>query len=392
MSRPAVELADIVRAAGNDFVARHRSWLTWPQLKVLLAIQRCRTAALGGHLDGCSQCGYQAISYNSCRNRHCPRCQTSARDKWLAERAKELLPVPYSHVVFTLPHPLAALVYQNKRVLYDLLLRSSAATLLEIAADPQHLGADLGFLSVLHSWGQTLQHHPHVHCVVPAGGLAFDQSSWVPPRKGFFLPVKVLSKVFRGKFIAGLRRAFRSRKLSFHGKLKPLANQRLFRAFVRSLYGTDWVVYSKKPFRGPEHVLHYLARYTHRVAISNHRLLSFRDNQVTFQWKDYAHGNKGKTMTVSADEFLRRFLLHVLPRGFVRIRFSGFLSARKRTRLLPVCRALVGIPQPEKTTAVPVAARLFACPCCGGAMTMIQQITSRPLPYFASRARLDDSS
>ena len=342
MNRPAVELADIVRAIGDDFIDRHRSSLTWPQLKVLLAIRRCRTAALGGHLDGCSQCGHQAISYNSCRNRHCPRCQTSARDRWLAERTKELLPVPYSHVVFTIPHQLAALAQQNKRVLYDLLLRTSAATLLEIAADPRHLGAKIGFLSVLHTWGQNLKHHPHVHCVVPTGGLAFDESSWIRPRDGFFLPVKVLSKVFRGKFVAGLRRAFGSGKLSFHGDLKGLSNDRLFREFVRSLYRTDWVVYSKKPFRGPEHVLQYLARYTHRVAISSHRLLAFNDGRVTFRWKDYAHGNKQKTMTLSGDEFLRRFLIHVLPRGFVRIRFFGFLSRRKRARLLPICRTLVG--------------------------------------------------
>jgi hypothetical protein len=276
--------------------------------------------------------------------------------------------VPYSHVVFTIPHQLAALAYQNKRVLYDLLLRSSAATLLEIAADPHHLGADIGFLSVLHTWGQNLQHHPHVHCVVPAGGLSLDHEHWVHPRYAFFLPVKVLSRVFRGKFTAGLKRAFGSGKLSFHGELKALADKRLFRAFVRSLYRNDWVVYSKKPFRGPEYVLQYLARYTHRVAISNHRLLSFRDNQVTFRWKDYAHASKHKPMTVSADEFLRRFLLHVLPRGFVRIRFFGFLSPCKRTRLLPVCRTLVGILRPDKTIPAPVVSRLFACPCCGGAM------------------------
>ena len=212
MNRPAIELADIVGAIGDDFVDRHRSSLTWPQLKALLAIRRCRTAALGGHLDDCSQCGHQAISYNSCRNRHCPRCQTSARNRWLAERTKELLPVAYSHVVFTIPHQLAALAQQNKRVLYDLLLRTSAATLLEIAADPRHLGAKIGFLSVLHTWGQNLKHHPHVHCVVPTGGLAFDESAWIRPRDGFFLPVKVLSKVFRGKFVAGLRRAFGSGK------------------------------------------------------------------------------------------------------------------------------------------------------------------------------------
>ena len=392
MNRPAVELADIVRAIGDDFIHRHRSSLTWPQLKVLLAIRRCRTAALGGHLDGCSQCGHQAVSYNSCRNRHCPRCQTSARDNWLAERTKELLPVPYSHVVFTIPHQLAPLAQQNKRVLYDLLLRASAATLLEIAADPRHLGAKIGFLSVLHTWGQNLQHHPHVHCVVPTGGLAFDESSWIRPRDGFFLPVKVLSKVFRGKFVAGLRRAFGSGKLSFHGEIKGLASQRLFRAFVRSLYGTDWVVYSKKPFRGPEHVLQYLARYTHRVAISSHRLLAFKDGRVTFRWKDYAHGNKQKAMTLSVDEFLRRFLLHVLPRGFVRIRFFGFLSRRTRARLLPICRTLVGAIPHESAEATPAVSRSFTCPSCGGAMAIIESFTLPRLLLCGSRLGLNDSS
>lgn len=392
MNRPAIELADIVRAAGNDFIDRHRSSLTWPQLKVLRAIQRCRTAALGGHLDGCSECGHQAVSYNSCRDRHCPRCQTSARDRWLAERTKELLPVPYAHVVFTIPHQLAALAQQNKRVLYDLLLRTSAATLLEVAADPRHLGAKLGFLSVLHTWGQNLKHHPHAHCVVPTGGLAFDESSWIRRRDAFFLPVKVLSKVFRGKFVAGLRRAFSAGKLSFHGELKALSNQRLFGAFVRSLYRTDWVVYSKKPFREPQHVLQYLARYTHRVAISSHRLLSFRDGQVTFTWKDYAHGNKQKRMTVSADEFLRRFLTHVLPRGFVRIRFSGFLSSRKRARLLPLCRLLIGTPFRDEAKRASSPPRLFACPCCGGGMTLIRRLTAAELSLRASETAFNDSS
>jgi hypothetical protein len=392
MNRPALELADIVRTVGNDFIDRNRSWLTWPQVRFLLAIQRCRTAALGGHLDGCSQCGHQAISYNSCRNRHCPRCQTSARDRWLAERTKELLPGPYSHVVFTIPHQLAALAYQNKRVLYDLLLRTSAATLLEIAADPSHLGADIGFLSVLHTWGQNLQHHPHVHCVVPTGGLAFDESSWIRSRDGFFLPVKVLSKVFRGKFVAGLRRAFGSAKLSFYGDVKALSNLRLFRAFIRSLYRTDWIVYSKKPFRGPEHVLNYLARYTHRVAISNHRLLSFCDGKVTFRWKDYAHRQKQKRMTLSADEFLRRFLLHVLPRGFVRIRFFGFLARRKRAHMLPLCRMLVGALSRDKPNPLPGISQLFACPCCGGAMSIIQRFTGPALRLCTNRPSFNDSS
>lgn len=392
MNRPVVELADIVEAIGDDFIDRHRSSLTWPQLKALLAIRRCRTAALGGHLDDCAQCGHQTISYNSCRNRHCPRCQTSARDRWLSERTKELLPVAYSHVVFTLPQQLAALAQQNKRVLYDLLLRTSAATLLEIAADAHHLGAKIGFLSVLHTWGQNLKHHPHVHCVVPTGGLAFDEASWIRPRDGFFLPVKVLSKVFRGKFVAGLRRAFSSGRLSFHGELKGLSSQRLFRAFARSLYRNDWVVYSKKPFCGPEHVLQYLARYTHRVAISSHRLLSFGDDQITFLWKDYAHGNKQKRMTLSGDEFLRRFLMHVLPRGFVRIRFFGFLSRRTRAHLLPICRRMVGALPPRSCDAAPVALGLLTCPRCGGAMTIIQRFAMPELRSRVNRPGWNDSS
>ena len=305
MSRPTLEVADIIRAAGNSFIERNRDHLAWPQLKVLRAIRDCRTAALGGHVDRCARCGHQAISYNSCRNRHCPKCQTRAREQWLAKRAEDLLPVPYFHVVFTLPHELSALALQNKKVIYDLLFRASAETLTEIAADPKHLGADIGFLSVLHTWGQNLQHHPHVHCVVPAGGVAPDRTRWIHSRPGFFLPVRVLSAVFRGKFAAGLKRLFRTRKLTFHGALNRLADPGLFRKFLHQLFRQDWVVYSKQPFKGPEHVLRYLARYTHRVAISNHRLIRFEDGMVTFRWKDYAHGNKKRKMTVSADEFLR---------------------------------------------------------------------------------------
>jgi len=272
---------------------------------VLRAIECCRTAALGGHLDQCSRCGEQAISYNSCRNRHCGKCQTNARDRWLAERDKELLPVPYVHVVFTLPPQLSPLALANKRTLYDLLFRTSAATLLEIAADAKHLGADIGFMSVLHTWGQNVLHHPHVHCVIPAGGLSLDQQRWIHLRYAFFLPVKVLSRVFRGKFTAGLKRAFRKGQLVFSGTLQPLENGRAFRSFLRSLFRQDWVVYAKPPFGGPQHVLHYLARYTHRVAISNHRIVNFADGKVTFRWKDYAHGSKQKLMTVTAEEFLR---------------------------------------------------------------------------------------
>ncbi len=379
MTKPPFEVADIIRAHGASFVQRNRSWLTWLQLRVLFAIEHCRTAALGGHLDRCQQCGYEATSFNSCRSRHCPKCQTNARNKWIAERQKELLPVKYVHVVFTIPHQLSWLALQNKKVIYDLLFRASAATLLEIAADPKHLGAKIGFLSVLHTWGQNLQIHPHLHCVIPSGGLSTDHQHWVRPRYPFFLPVGVLSRVFRGKFVAGLKLAFRQRKLLFPGSLKPLAVEKAFHAFLRPLFRKDWVVYAKRPFGGPEHVLHYLARYTHRVAISNHRIVNFADGKVTFRWKDYAHKNKKRLMTVTAEEFLRRFLLHTLPRGFVRIRFCGFLANRRRRELLPLCRHLLNAsplrPSPTPTDSEAKCSCGWLCPRCGGTMIVIEKLT-----------------
>ena len=383
MTKPPFEVADIIRAYGNSFVQRNRSWLTWLQLRVLFAIEHCRTAALGGHLDRCQQCGYEATSFNSCRSRHCPKCQTNARNKWIAEREKELLPVKYVHVVFTIPHQLSWLALQNKKVVYDLLFRASAATLQEIAADPKHLGAEIGFLSVLHTWGQNLQIHPHVHCVIPSGGLSPDHQRWVHPRYPFFLPVGVLSRVFRGKFVTGLKLAFRQRKLLFPGSLKPLANEKAFHAFLRPLFRQDWVVYAKKPFGGPEHVLHYLARYTHRVAISNHRIVNLADGKVTFRCKDYAHKNKKRLMTVTAEEFLRRFLLHTLPRGFVRIRFCGFLANRRRRELLPLCRHLLNAsllpPSPTPTDSEAKCSCGWLCPRCGGTMIVIEKLTAQQL-------------
>jgi hypothetical protein len=382
MSRPTLEVADIIRAAGNSFIERNRSHLSWPQLKVLKAIRDCRTAALGGHLDRCSRCGHQAISYNSCRNRHCPKCQTNAREQWLAKRSEDLLPLPYFHLVFTIPHELSALALQNKKALYGLLFQTSAETLLEIATDPKHLGADVGFLSVLHTWGQNLQHHPHIHCVIPAGGLAPDGSRWIRSPSGLFLPVRVLSAVFRGKFAAGLKSLFQRRKLSFHGSLKHLANPKLFRAFLRQLFGHRWVVYAKRPFGGPEHVLQYLARYTHRVAISNHRLIAFGNGNVTFRWKDYAHGNKKRKMTVTADEFLRRFLLHVLPRGFVRIRSFGFLANRKRALMLPLCRRLlIAAPPIRSPTTFPASTASWPCPRCGSTMIIFERLTAQQIRF-----------
>ncbi len=380
MNRPPLEVADLIRTAGTAFIERNRHWLRWKHVKVLLAIARCRTAALGGHLDQCTRCGHRAISYNSCRNRHCPKCQTAARERWIAARQKELLPTHYVHVVFTLPVQLAPLAQQNRKLIYGLLLRASAETLLEVARDPRHLGAEIGFFSVLHTWNQKLSLHPHVHCVIPAGGLSLDHTHWVKSQNRFFLPLRVLSRVFRGKFVAGLQQAFHDGRLSFHGNLTPLAQPQTFAAWLRPLFRKDWVVYAKPPFGGPEYVLQYLGRYTHRVAISNHRLLSFADGKVTFRWRDSAHNNEQKLMTLSLDEFLRRFLLHLLPKGFVRIRNFGFLANRRRATLLPLCFQLLGAAQQsqaeQEVSSTNDSRDLWRCPMCGGPMVVIQRYTA----------------
>jgi hypothetical protein len=384
MTRPPWEVADIIRRAGDRFIERYRDSLTWAQFKVLRAIERCRTAALGGHRDQCVRCGQRAISYNSCRNRHCPKCQTNAREKWLSARRRELLPVCYFHLVFSVPHALVPLMWQNKKLLFGILFDASAATLLEVAADPTRLGAEIGFLSILHTWGQTLQRHPHIHCVVPGGGPSLDHSRWIRSPPHFFLPVRVLSRVFRGKFTAGLRQAFDSGRLAFHGELQPLTNQKTFAAFLRTLFREDWVVYSKAPFGGPEHVLQYLARYTHRVAISNHRLLSAAGDHVTFRWKDYAHHSKSRTMTLTPEEFLRRFLQHVLPKGLPRIRYFGFLANRRRQESLLLCRKLLAIAVPP--AAAPVSAdAVWRCPACGGAMRVAERLTAKQIVREQSR-------
>jgi Putative transposase/Transposase zinc-binding domain len=381
MSRPPLEVADLIRTAGAAFIERSRQWISWKHIKVLLAIARCRTAALGGHLDQCTRCGHRAaISYNSCRNRHCPKCQTAARERWIAARQRELLPTRYVHVVFTLPHRLAPLALQNKKVIHGLLLRASAETLLEVARNPQHLGAEIGFFSVLHTWNQKLQLHPHVHCVVPAGGLSAEHTHWVPSRDRFFLPIHVLGRVFRGKFVAGLQQAFQEGQLHFQGDLTLLAQPKIFASWLRPLFRKDWVVYSKPPFGGPEYVLQYLGRYTHRVAISNHRLVTFAEGKVTFRWRDSAHHNELKLLTLSLDEFLRRFLLHVLPKGFVRIRNFGFLANRRRTTLLPLGFQLLGAAQqphtePEASTANE-SSPLWLCPQCGGPMVVLERLTA----------------
>jgi hypothetical protein len=377
MNRPPLEVADLIRSAGTAFLERNRQWLRWKHIKVLLAIARCRTAGLGGHIDQCTRCGHRAISYNSCRNRHCPKCQTAARDRWIAARQKELLPTRYVHVVFTLPAQLAPLALQNKKLIYGLLLRVSAETLLEVARDPRHLGAEIGFFSVLHTWSQKLTLHPHVHCVIPAGGLSPDHTHWVKSQNRFFLPLKVLSRVFRGKFADGLKQAFQNGQLNFHGNLAPLAQPKTFAAWRRLFFRKDWVVYAKRPFGGPEYVLQYLGRYTHRVAISNHRLVSFTEGKVTLRWRDSAHNNEQKLMTLPIDEFLRRFLLHLLPKGFVRIRNFGFLANRRRAVLLPLCFHSLGAPQqPRAEQDACDSNDLWRCPMCGGPMVVVERLTT----------------
>lgn len=385
MTRPPFEVADIVRQHGERFLETHRAWVTRLHRRVLRAIAQCRTAALGGHRDRCERCAEPALSYNSCGNRHCPKCLTSARNAWVTARERELLPVGYVHLVFTVPEPLARLALANKRVVYDLLFRAAAATLLQVAANPKRLGAAIGGLLVLHTWGQRLQHHPHVHGVVPAGGLAPNGQRWVHARPTFFLPVKVLRTVFRGKLVAGLREAFADGRLTFPGALQALASDTAFRAWLRSLHQQAWVVYAKPPFGSPAHVLHYLARYTHRVAISNHRLVAVTDETVAFRWKDYRHGSQVRTLTLDVDEFLRRFLLHVLPKGFVRIRYFGLLAARCRTHDLATCRAaLATAPPPPPEPPVEVTPRsTWPCPRCGAPMRIIERLTARQL-YLAA--------
>jgi predicted Zn-ribbon and HTH transcriptional regulator len=392
MTRPTLEVADILRVQGDRFLDRYRSSFDFQQLKAFRAIQRCRTAALGGHRDACPSCGYQAISYNSCRNRHCPKCQAQARERWLVARQRELLATSYFHVVFTIPHELNVLALENPRLFYDLLFTATSQTLLEIASDAKHLGAEIGVIAILHTWGQNLLLHPHIHCVIPAGGLSPDHRRWVRPNYPFFLPVKVLSRVFRGKFLAGLKRLHRSHKLQCAGPAAALADPQQFAKLLRRLHRHDWVVYAKAAFGGPMQVLRYLGRYTHRVAISNHRLLAFDQERVTFRWKDYARGGKQGQMTLTATEFLRRFFLHVLPKGFVRIRHFGFLANRFRASRLTLSRQLLASSSTtdERTGTCDVrseTASLWHCPRCGASMIVIQRFTAEELSacsYFDS--------
>jgi hypothetical protein len=382
VNRPPLEVADLIRAAGPTFVDRARAYFDRQRWKVLNAILSCRTAALGGHIDECSRCGRRAISYNSCRNRHCPKCQANARHHWVEARRAELLPTRYVHVVFTLPHELAPLALVNQKVIYGLLFRLVAETLIEFARDPRLLGAEIGFFAVLHTWNQKLEHHPHIHCVVPEGGIALDGSRWVRPRYDWFLPVKAMAKSFRGKFLHALREAFAAGQLRFPGQLKNLATPRAFAALLHQSCRHKWVCYAKRPFGGPEHVLQYLGNYTHRIAISNHRLVGLEADKVSFRWRDSAHGNKKRVMTLKVEEFLRRFFLHVLPRGFVRIRHFGFLTNRNRKQRLQLCRELLQAGGPTVAVSSPAAdsppANFWLCPLCGGEMVIVERLAPGP--------------
>ncbi len=352
MIRPRLEVAEVIRSCRDAFLQRYGASLTSEQRRALDDLTACRTAALGGHVLECPECGHQEVSYNSCGNRHCPKCQATAAARWLEVQAANLLDTPYFHVVFTLPSALGPVAQHNPRVMYGLLMRAAAKTLLEVAANPKHLGAEIGALAVLHTWGQNLTLHPHVHCVVTGGGLAPDASRWVAGRDDFFLPVRVLSRVFRGKFLSGLRAAFRRGRLRFHGRLEALARPERFHHLLDETVRTEWVVDAKPPTKGPATVLKYLARYTHKTAISNRRLVSLAGDRVRFRWKDYAHGGRRGTMTLETVEFVRRFLMHVLPAGFVRVRHYGLLANRHRQEKLTQCRELLGMAvTPQDDTA-----------------------------------------
>jgi len=393
VSQPTVEVADIFRAQGSDFIDRHHNRMCFQQLKVMHAIVRCRTAALGGHIDTCPGCGQDSgLFFNSCRNRHCPKCQAQARQRWIAARERELLQTPYFHVVFSMPHELNALILQNEVELYNLLFRTVAETLTEVAANPEHLGAAIGFFGILHTWGQNLLFHPHIHCVVPSGGLAPGRTRWIRGSDRFLLPLEVLKKVFRGKFVEGLKEAYAQKRLCLEGQIQHLARPNCFAAFVRKLHRHKWIVYTKAPFGGPEQVLRYLGRYTHRVAISNHRLLAFDGDRVTFRWRDYAHGNVQRVMTIAAEEFIRRFLVHVLPKGFVRIRHFGFMANYQRSASFELCRRLLGMAPalPPEEITLTRAARL--CPVCHVPMTVIERLTPAQIAWrFVSTCFTDTS-
>ena len=400
MSRPALEVADIFRGHGPTWRQANAGHVSLSQLKVMSAIENCRTAALGGHVARCEDCSHTQIAYNSCRNRHCPKCQGAAAKQWLAEREAELLPVAYYHMVFTLPASIGDIAYQNKAVIYDILFKASAEALLTIAADPKHLGARVGITSVLHTWGSAMTHHPHVHMIVPGGGFSLDGERWVACRPGFFLPVRVLSRLFRRLFLDRLIAAHR--QLQFFGNHASLAKAQTFAAYLAPLRRTEWVVYAKRPFGGPEAVLAYLSRYTHRVAISNRRLIAFDSKGVTFKWKDYrAKGHeRAKVMTLASNEFIRRFLIHVLPHGFHRVRHYGLFASSKRVENIARARQLLAVPKPQNENAAADAAgsnepQTFShpCPCCGGRMIIIETFKRgcSPRTRPANLIRIDTS-
>jgi hypothetical protein len=390
VDRPTLEVADVFRQYGAAYRAQTGITSATTPGRVMSAIEQCRTAALGGHVEACDACGRRRVAYNSCRNRHCPKCQSLARAEWLEHRTAELLNVPYFHVVFTLPTAMAAIAYQNKRVVYTILFRAVAQTLRTIAADPQHLGAGIGFFAVLHTWGQTLVHHPHLHCVIPGGGLSPDGMRWVSCRSGFFLPVRVLSRLFRRLFLDQLCAAFDQRRLHFFNSLHALADREAFLECVQAARQIDWVVYAKRPFAGPQQVLEYVGRYTHRVALSNNRLVDATNGQVRFRWKDYRSLDASeKIMALAAFEFIRRFLLHVLPRGFQRIRYFGLLGNRHRRERLMRCRSLLGTPSAPVVSGSPrvdyrdryhaVTGRsLRVCPFCRHGHLIVIEILERP--------------
>jgi Putative transposase/Transposase zinc-binding domain len=391
MDRPKLEVADVLRHFGEAYRQEHGASLSMAQRRVLTAIEICRTAVLGGHLEQCDHCGHRRNAYNSCSDRHCPKCQSLARAQWLEDRQVELLNTQYFHVVFTLPQQIATIAYQNKREVYGILFKATAETLLAIAADPKHLGAEIGFFAVLHTWGSNLLHHPHLHCVVPGGGLSPGRTQWISCRAGFFLSVRVLSRLFRRLFLEYLLKAFDAGKLEFFSSQELLGDRSSFLDYLAPLRQAEWVVYAKRPFAGPEQVLDYVGRYTHRVAISNNRLLDIAEGKVTFRYKDYRHDAQQKTMTLKADEFIRRFLLHVLPAGFQRIRYYGFLANRYREQKLTCCRELLNMPEPEPTALETsknyreryeelTGSSLWQCPVCRRGRMLVIAILPRSPP------------
>jgi Putative transposase/Transposase zinc-binding domain len=395
MDRPRFEVADLFRCYGADYRQKHGASMSVAQRRVMTAIELCRTAVLGGHLEQCDHCGHQRNAYNSCANRHCPKCQSLARAKWLEDRHSELLHTQYFHVVFTVPEEISAIAYHNKRQVYGILFRAAAETLRTIAADPKHLGAQIGFFAVLHTWGSNLLHHPHLHCVVSGGGLSADGSQWICCRNGFFLSVRVLSRLFRRLFLEQLCNAFDAGNLEFFSSLESLRNPSAFRNYLAPLREVEWVIYAKRPFAGPEQVLDYVGRYTHRVAISNNRLLDIAEGKVSFCYKDYRHEAQQKTMTLQAEEFIRRFLLHVLPEGFQRIRYYGFLANPYRQQKLARCRDLLDTSQPEPAASKVnkdyrdryeelTGSSLRQCPACHqGRMLIIEILPRSPHRHLA---------